>query len=521
MGKLATLPKRAPTAPVKSKKGRKPNTRTATGGEGFTRDAKSELFLLAVTNMVSEKTFHEEAAKRDSRFEKLIRKVAHDDPDWLARFVPYLRDTMNMRSASIILAAETVHSKLTQPVAASQVSNRTIIDSAIQRADEPAEMLGYWMSAYGKNFPMPVKRGVADAVMRLYNERSVIKYDGGKHAIQFADVIELVHPGHKAPWQGVLYKHLLDKRHGHDLDTEDNISLRVLLHNRKAMALTQAEFQIAFSPEYVDTCGLTWEQASSKYGKLDGKFWESMIPNMGIFALVRNLRNFEEAGISPAAREVVKAKLADPVIIASSRMFPLRFFTAMVNTDSLQYHEALEEAINASLTNVPVLTGKSLILVDLSPSMEWTISDRSKVKRLAPASIFGSALAVRADQPTLVGYSGESEEIKVRKGSVLLTVQNVTNALKWRSGTYTWTAVKRHFANHDRVIIITDEQSHDSMVDSGLDESVPVYTFNVAGYRPGTMPSGKKNRYVFGGLSDAGFTALELLERGQDADWPF
>ena len=146
MGKLATLPKRAPTAPVKSKKGRKPNTRTATGGAGFTRDAKSELFLLAVTNMVSEKTNHEDPLARDARFTKLIHKVTHEDPDWLARFVPYLRDKMNMRSASIILAAETVHSKLTQPVAASTISNRSIIDSAIRRADEPAEMLGYWMS---------------------------------------------------------------------------------------------------------------------------------------------------------------------------------------------------------------------------------------------------------------------------------------------------------------------------------------------------------------------------------------
>ena len=525
MGKLATLPKRAPTAPVASKKGRKPNTRTATGGAGFTRDAKSELFLLAVTNMVSEKTYHEDALARDERFTKLIRKVAHEDPDWLARFVPYLRDKMNMRSASIVLAAETVHSKLTQPVAASTISNRSIIDSAIRRADEPAEMLGYWMSQYGKNFPKPVKRGVADAVERTYNERNVIKYDGGGHAIQFADVTDLVHPDHKAPWQAALYKYLLDKRHDHlTLPWDDEspyADLKTLQGNRAAMAMDQESFKAMFSSEFVDKNGLTWEQASSKYGKLDAKFWEAMVPNMGIFALVRNLRNFEDAGISKELREVVKAKLADPEVIAKSRMFPLRFFTAMVNTNSLQYHEALEEAVNLSTANTPALTGKTLILVDLSPSMEWAISDRSSVKRLAPASIFGAALAVRAEKPTLVGYSGESEEVKVKKGSVLLTVQEVTQAVKYRSGTMTWHAVQRHFYDHDRVVIITDEQSHDSMTDSGLSDNVPVYTFNVAGYRPGTMPSGKKNRYVFGGLSDAGFTALELLERGTDADWPF
>ena len=374
---------------------------------------------------------------------------------------------------------------------------------------------------------MPVKRGVADAVERLYNERNVIKWDGGSHAIRFGDVIDLVHPEPKAPWQSALFKYALDARHGrapewNDDGIEEGLALLDTIRlNKSAMSLPSDGFRAVFGANMVEEAALTWEQASSKYGKLDAKFWEAMVPNMGIFALVRNLRNFEDAGISKELREVVKAKLADPEVIAKSRMFPLRFFTAMVNTNSLQYHEALEEAVNLSTANTPALTGKTLILVDLSPSMDWAISDRSTAKRLAPASIFGAALAVRADKPTLVGYSGESVEVKVRKGSVLLTVQEVVNAIKFRNGTYTWTAVKRHFDGHDRVIIITDEQSHDSMVDSGLAESVPVYTFNVAGYRPGTMPSGKKNRYVFGGLSDAGFTALELLERGTDADWPF
>lgn len=219
---------------------------------------------------------------------------------------------------------------------------------------------------------------------------------------------------------------------------------------------------------------------------------------------------------------MVKAKIADPEVISRSRMFPLRFFTAMVNTNSLHYAEALEEAINLSLKNVPALTGKTLILVDLSPSMNWAISDRSQVKRIAPASIFGAALAASAVKPTLAGYSLESKAVPVNKAqSVLRLTQAIVDLDTPRNGTYTWRAVRQQYAHHDRVIIITDEQSHDSMADADLPDSVPVYTFNVAGYRPGTMPSGKKNRYVFGGLSDAGFTALELLERGQDADWPF
>jgi len=54
-----------------------------------------------------------------------------------------------------------------------------------------------------------------------------------------------------------------------------------------------------------------------------------------------------------------------------------------------------------------------------------------------------------------------------------------------------------------------------------IPETTPLFTFNVAGYHAGHSPSGKKNRYAFGGLSDAAFTAIELLETGSDETWRF
>jgi len=61
---------------------------THQGGAGFARDAKSELFLLAVTNMVGENTFYETAGARDTRFEELVHQVAVLDGDWMRRSCP-------------------------------------------------------------------------------------------------------------------------------------------------------------------------------------------------------------------------------------------------------------------------------------------------------------------------------------------------------------------------------------------------------------------------------------------------
>jgi hypothetical protein len=494
------------------------DTTTHEGGAGWARDAKSELYLLAVTNMVSEGTFYESGKERDARFEQLIAQVAAEDPDWVARMIPWLRTEANMRSASIVMAAELVHAKLTAKAKAGAISNRSIIDSAIQRADEPAEMLGYWRSKFGRNLPMPVKRGVADAAVRLFTERAFLKYGSGD-GYRMADVIDITHPDPKAPWQSALFKHMLDARHGHGVETD--ALLPMILANQGAMALDSDAFRAAFTTELVKAAGLTWEVATSRYGKLDAKFLDSMIPDMGIFALVRNLRNFDEAAISAASAAHVNALLTDPEVIAKSRMFPLRFYSAWANTGTLTWGSALEKALEHSLANVPSLPGRTLVLVDTSGSMGGTISDKSKAMRWQVAGLFGAALALRAEKATLVAFQSYSAEMPTHKvGSVLRTMEGFKDHVG--GGTSTWEAVRKHYDAHDRVIIVTDEQAHDSPrgIPTEIGTAKPLYVFNVAGYKNGSIASGGR-RYTFGGLSDAAFLALPLLERNEDEAWPF
>lgn len=518
VAKLSILATRAALAPVRSVSS-SPDTITAQGGAGFSRDAKSELYLLAVTNMVSEKTFYESAGDRDSRFEQLIAQVALEDPDWIARFVPFLRNTLNMRSASIVMAAELVHAKLTQPVPASKIHNRDIIASAIVRADEPAEMLGYWRSRFGKNLPQPIKRALSEAATRLYTERNVIKWDGGDHKIQFADVIELVHPEPKAPWQDHLFHQLLDERHDHGKDVPGD--LRMLTGFRQTRGMSAETFRSLFANEFVESNGLTWETASSKYGALDAKFWEAMIPNMGYMALLRNLRNFDEAKIGAATTAAVMAKLCDPEEVAKSRQFPIRLYSAWKATDSLNWGSPLEIALALSLLNVPVLKGKTLIMVDVSGSMDDSISAKSTVKRSEIAGVFGSAIALRSQDPSLWVYNNSPQQLEVPKSAAVIRMVDGIRSLAARGGgTSTWVSVLKAYTGQDRIIILTDEQTSDTYGQAaGI--SKPIYIFNVAGYKAGSMPSGEKQRYVFGGLTDAAFTAIELLEAGHDASWPF
>jgi hypothetical protein len=82
----------------------------------------------------------------------------------------------------------------------------------------------------------------------------------------------------------------------------------------------------------------------------------------------------------------------------------------------------------------------------------------------------------------------------------------------------TWGAVRETYGRHlpDRIIILTDEQAHDSATDIGC----PIYTFNLAGYNAAHIASGPRS-FTVGGLNDAGFVLISAIEQGMNATWPW
>ncbi|MEU4104847.1 TROVE domain-containing protein, partial [Streptomyces tanashiensis] len=73
------------------------------------------------------------------------------------------------------------------------------------------------------------------------------------------------------------------------------------------------------------------------------------------------------------------------------------------------------------------------------------------------------------------------------------------------------------------VLIVTDEQvaSYDSgSATEAVPAGIPVYTWNLAGYRPAHGPTGP-HRHTFGGLTDAAFRMVGLVEAGREALWPW
>ncbi|WP_326794232.1 TROVE domain-containing protein [Streptomyces sp. NBC_01808] len=508
-------------------------TDTFEGGAGFTRDAKSDLFLFAAVNIVGEGAFYEGAGERDRRFRDLVHAATKQDPDWVAAFVPYLRGQMNMRSAAIVMAAESALARRGGTDREPTVPVRKMVASAMLRADEPAEFTAYWKQRTGKaTLPGGVQRGIGDAAARLFTERAALKYDGANAQWRMADVVTLAKPTPAAPWQADLFDYLADRRWKRDT-VRVTERLPVLTAHRAATARPRAERRAWFlaDPDRLRAAGMTWEELSS-LGPMDAAAWTAIIPHMGLMALCRNLRNFDEAGVPDEVAAQVTARLSDPEQVRRSRQFPYRFLSAYRAAPSLRWGHALEQALSASTANIPALPGRTLVLVDTSASMLYRVSAKSQVRHVDIGALFGTALAARGCDVDLVGFAdGVFRHPLTRGGSVLRQAEEFCKRIgEVGHGTETVAALRRTYDGHDRVVIVSDMQAfaypgrglgRGTSVSDAIPAGVPMFGVNTTGYGKASIDTARPHRYEIGGFSDALFRMISLLSRNRTTDWPW
>jgi hypothetical protein len=549
----------------------RPRTATYEGGAGYERPTRSELPLLAMTHMVSEGTAYESALARDNRFSRLVQTAAQDDLGWLTDMFLWQRTKGGLRDAPVVGAMEALEAY--QRPGADQPPQRdgknllrTLLAGVQLRADEPAKALLYWAGKHGVDLgaertrvraPRVLEKAISDAIYRLWGEYSYLKYDSEMASMRFVNLLRLVHPTSYLDrdadtqvtntWRGSLYQHIIDEAKGKIRSVDDiprNLPMvrarytmmRMSPDERRELMAHPEQARAAFR-----TAGMTWQNIGTWLpGGWSPAGWEAIIPMLGYDAVLKNLRNFDRFEVSNRVAEEVIAKLVNEEAILGSHLLPMRFLAAhrAVRNSSSRWTWAIERALDTCLKSITKLGGHTLILVDTSSSMEDKLSARSDLQRWDAAAVFGIATGRRCEKADVVSFSSnqmywgdrpgaKTKQFDLRAGESLLKSID-----RWENdgyflggGTDTVGAVRRHLQpHHDRVIILTDEQHNDNStaVSDAVPERLPLYTWNLAGYKPGHGVSGSKKRHTFGGLSDAGYQVIDLIENQQRSGrWPW
>ena len=206
----------------------------------------------------------------------------------------------------------------------------------------------------------------------------------------------------------------------------------------------------------------------------------------------------QQAGVK---EELIYSALGD---MKTDRVLPFRFIAA--SRYAPQWESALESAMFRCLEGQPKLKGKTLLLVDVSGSMVAPLSRRSEMMRTDAA--YGLAVLLRelAEDAAIYSFSDYAKRIPARRGFALRDAIDVSQP---HGGTNLGQAVREVAGTYDRLIVITDEQAHDSVpapTSAG-------YVINVASYKNGVG----YGRWVhIDGWSEA---VIDYIRSFESTDW--
>jgi 60 kDa SS-A/Ro ribonucleoprotein len=383
--------------------------------------AEQQLRRSVLACMLWDDQFYEDGVLITGRIRELVAKVA---PEKVAELAVEARTHMKLRHAPLLLVRE-----MARLATHRQFVAETLV-RVIQRPDELAEFVALYWSAGKQPLSAQVKKGLGAAFTK-FDEYALAKYDRAT-PVRLRDVLFLAHAKPLNAEQEAMWKRLV----AGELATPD-----------------------------------TWEVAlSSSVDKREA--WERLLTEnkLGALALLRNLRNMAEAKVSES---LVKDGLAR---MKAERVLPFRFLAAARYAP--QWEMELEQAMFRALKEQARLPGKTVLMVDVSGSMDAQLSRRSEMRRADAA--YGLAVLLReiAEQVSIYTFSDRLVRVPSGQGFAL---RDALHASQPHGSTYLGRALQEMEEKYDRLIVITDEQSHDAVPDP----NPRGYMLNVASYQNG------------------------------------
>lgn len=417
-----------------NKKTTLPKQKTNEGGWAFPGLTPVQALRRSVMScLLWEREFYEDGHAIADRIVLAARAVT---PKQLADTAVEARKVMNLRHVPLLLLCV-----LCETGAGDRLVSDTIA-KVISRADELAEFVAIYArhnkvppSQVKKKLSAQAKKGLALAFVK-FEAYNLAKYNRAGD-VKLRDVMFLAHPKAKDKAQQATFKLLAANK----LPPPD-----------------------------------TWEVALSAGADKKATFLRMLDEKtLGYFALLRNLRNMVEAGIEPAylAPFVEKGE-------GREKILPFRYIAAAPACPSME--RSLDIAMQSAIKALPILGGKTAILVDISPSMNDKLSGKSDLRRVDAACAL--AAVINAQTVRVWSFSNDIKEVPPRAGMAMVDAIQKSQRPDGTRLTEALNGVNKIWPTYDRIIVITDEQSGCENAPAPVKGST-AYMINVASSKNG------------------------------------
>lgn len=462
------------TAPTK--------TTNLAGGQAYAETKEIALLSILLTSFGDDK-FYE---KSGDLFERLKHLVSVNDAKFVAKAAIYARTKFGMRSITHVAAAF-----LAKHISG-QEWGKNFYDKIVYRPDDMAEIISFYYSQGNTKLAKAIANGFALAIGR-FDGYSLAKYRGEGKAWKLVDIVNMVRPKPSEKNAEIL-KSLVS---GALISTDENETWET--------ALTKAGQEGKTEEEKATLKKAAWVRLISE-GKLK------------YFAALRNIRNVIEQ--APEALDGLLSIITDEKQIKKSLVLPFRFITAFEEVSKLtdgkivrKALQALNQAVDISISNVPVFDGETLVVLDVSGSMQGR-----------PAQI-GSLFAAVIAKSNNADFMVFSDRAAYRNVNISDSTITIANSIRFASGGTNFHSIfETANKKYDRIILLSDMQGwmggnaptqtfNHYKTKHGANPFI--YSFDLNGY--GTLQFPEQNIFAIAGFSEKILDVMRYMETDKKA----
>lgn len=420
------------------------NTVNSAGGSAYKMTSKHALAQYAVTGTFADGFYTKGEDQLDS-FIKLLSKV---DATYAAKLAVYARQKGLMKDtpAAILAWLASNDVEIMKKVFGRVANNSKMLRNFVQ------------MIRSGKFGRKSFGNAAKKAIQRWLDSRSdeQIFNDAIGNDPSLADIIKMVHVKPQTKSREALYGYILGK---------DKVQARYLPKIVK-------EFE-AFKDGKTDVVpDVSWQRLTAL--PLSDKNWKELAEKATWTTTRMNLNTFERHGVFKDSKLVrtIAAKLSSKEEIARAKVFPYQIMMAYLNTEGVpaEIRNALQEAMEVAVENVPSLGKNVKIAVDTSGSMGSAVTGNrgsvtSKARCIDVAALIGSTLLRKNKGAKLYPF-----DTKVHSAATINAFDSImTNADKLRhfggGGTDCGSAMRKILEDAkagdvaDVVVFVSDNES--------------------------------------------------------------
>lgn len=422
------------------------NTVNEAGGMTYKFSPKHQLAQLAATGCLND-TFY---ANGQDQLATIIELAEQLDAEFVAKTAIYAREEGYMKDMPALLAAIL---SMKDSAMLAQVFGRIINNGKMLRNFVQIVRSGVVGRKSLGNRP---KKLVQNWLLNA-NEKQLLHAAVG-NTPSLADVVKMMHPKPQEDWRAAWFAWLI----GRDYDKEVLPPITKAFETfKQALCEGAAISEMPEVPfQMLTALNLTKEQ------------WATIARN-GSWQMVRqNLNTFARHGVFEiqGMTELVAEKLRSKANVANANVMPYQLMSAYTMTEGtdvpLQVREALQDAMEFAVSNVPVIKGHVVVCPDVSGSMHSSVTGyrrgaTSAVRCLDVAALVAAAVLRRNPQATVMPFAEDVRFMRLNPRDSIMT--NAEKLAKTPGGGTNVSAplaeLNRTKAKVDLVILVSDNES--------------------------------------------------------------